>query len=81
MLGLELFLLLIAGAIVVGGALATYLVGRAWPVVALLPALFAAAAWYGWELSSEAVVFVAAIAIFGYAGVALGLSVRRVRTR
>jgi hypothetical protein len=81
LIGLELVLLVIAGAIVVGGALATYLVGRAWPVVALLPALFAAAAWYGWEFSSEAVVFVAAIAIFGYAGVALGLGVRRVRTR
>jgi hypothetical protein len=71
----------VAMVFVIGGAVATYLVGRAWPLVGLLPALLAAAAWYAWEFSSEAVVFVALIALLGYSGLAVGLWLRRVRAK
>ena len=74
-------LVLVSIAIVAAVALVTFFAGRVWPLVALVPAVLAGAAWYGWEFSSEATVFVAAIAILGYAGVALGAGVRRSRTR
>jgi hypothetical protein len=48
--------------------------------VALIPALFATAAWYAWEFSAGAIPFVGGIAILGHSGVALGVALRRRRT-
>jgi len=57
----------------------TYLIGRDWYLLLLLPAALAGAAWYAWEFSAEATPFVVAIAVLGYLGLAIGAFARRIR--
>ncbi len=74
------FLALIAAGIVLGGVFLTYLSGRDWYLLLLLPAALAGAAWYAWEFSAEATPFVVAIAVLGYLGLAIGAFARRIRS-
>jgi hypothetical protein len=50
---------------------------RRWWLLAPAPLALAAAAWYGWEFSAEGAPLAGAIAVFLYAGLAIGAAVRR----
>ena len=54
---------------------------RAWPLLLPVPALFSLYAWYEWEYSSEAFPLVVGIAVFSYAGLAVGFVVARALRR
>ena len=58
------------------GALVGLLLGRIWPLLLLLPPLLGLLAWYGWEFSGIASLYVAAIVVLGYIGLAIGFALR-----
>jgi hypothetical protein len=74
---IELGALLILGVI----AVLMFAARRVWPLLLPLPAALAAIAWYEWEFSPEAAPFAAIIVITGYAGLAVGAGLRRLRSR
>jgi hypothetical protein len=67
---------LLAAAILAAAAVLGVLIRRWW-VLLPLPGLLALYAWSQWEWSGLASLYVAAIAVLGYGGLAAGLLLRR----